>query len=110
MAFARSDASDTRARWSCSQAMQGFDDRPTSFLPHVPSMFGRMAPDLGLDRVERGMRASTSAASGDLVETWNWKNAAAHVRPAKCQAHRRVGAISGQSFEIRHSRRPAARP
>src|SRR5205823_6712190 len=32
--------------------MQRFDDRPTSRLPHLSSMFGGMAANLRLDRVE----------------------------------------------------------
>ena len=34
--------------------MQGLDDRSASFLPRLSSVFGGMATDLALDRVETG--------------------------------------------------------
>jgi hypothetical protein len=32
--------------------MQSLDNRPTSLLPHLPSVFSGMTPDLRFDRVE----------------------------------------------------------
>ena len=75
--------------------VQSLHDWPTSFLPHASSMLGRMTPDLRLNRIQRADACQYLGSERRLGEDVEVVEATAHMRPAKGQTHRGVGAISG---------------
>src|SRR3954452_13099320 len=79
--------------------LQRVDDRPTSLVAHPSSVLGRMAADLGLDRIE------LANARQHLGGQWRFRGdpevvkPAPHVRPAECQGDRAVDPIAGKALE-----------
>lgn len=53
--------------------MQAFDDRSTSFLAQLSSMFGGLTTDLYLGRIERGDAGQQPGGQRRLRDAWNWK-------------------------------------
>ena len=80
-------------------AIQGLDNRPTSLVAHPPAVLGGMPADLGLDRIEFANAPQHVGRQRRLGGDVEIVEAPPQVRPAECQRHRSIGAISGQPFE-----------
>jgi hypothetical protein len=95
---------------------QSLDNGATSLLPHMSSMVGGLATDLGFDGIEcadfHQHPGGERRFGGDpeIVET------APHVRPAERQRHRAIRAIQGQPLEpviavnLKHAAEPGQVP
>ena len=95
---------------------QSLDNGATLLLPHMSSMVGGLATDLGFDGIEcadfHQHPGGERRFGGDpeIVET------APHVRPAERQRHRAVRAIQGQPLEpviavnLKHAAEPGQVP
>ena len=96
--------------------MQRLDDRATSFLANLSSVFGGLAADLGLDRVERADARQHLGGKRRFGRSVELEEAAPHVRPAERQTYRAVRAIAGQPLEpviavnLQHAAEPARCP
>ena len=79
--------------------MQGLDDRSTSFLPRLSPVFGGMAADLALDRVERLDLRQHLGRERRLGGDVELVKVPPHVGPAEREADRAVGAVARQPLE-----------
>ena len=99
MALARSETRETRAAVILQPGVQSLDDRATSLLPHMSSMVGGLATDLGFDRIELADPCQHPGGERRFGGDPEIVEAAPHVRPAERQTHRAVRAIQGQPLE-----------
>jgi hypothetical protein len=80
--------------------MLGPDDRSTSLLSYLSSVFGGVVAYLRLDRVESGNTGQQFGRQRRLCRCMELEEVAPHVRPTKCQPHRAVGTIRSQPLEL----------
>ena len=81
--------------------MQPFHNGPAAFAAHAPSVFGRMAADLRLNRIQRRHPRQQLGRDRRFGRGVELVKSAPHVRPAERELHRFVRPLACQALEAR---------